>query len=288
MQDIKIDSLVTIAIPFYNSEEYLDYAIRSVFNQTYTNWELILLDDGSSDNSLEIAKKYGYDERVKIISDHLNRGLVYRLNQSIMLAKGKFYARMDADDIMHVRRIETQVQYLNNNADIDVLGTAIYIIDSNSNIKGTSFISESNRSSSFFHPSVIGKTEWFINNKYDSRFERAEDTELWLRTQVMSKFYNIDEPLLFYRLNENNLYKKYLGSYKSVLKILKKGSRYKINRMECLKSIVVTYVKIIAYTLLHLANQDRVILKLRTKLVKDFDGCAALDYYNKSIQYINM
>ncbi len=288
MQDIKIDSLVTIAIPFYNSEEYLDYAIRSVFNQTYTNWELILLDDGSSDNSLEIAKKYGYDERVKIISDHLNRGLVYRLNQSIMLAKGKFYARMDADDIMHVRRIETQVQYLNNNADIDVLGTAIYIIDSNSNIKGTSFISESNRSSSFFHPSVIGKTEWFINNKYDSRFERAEDTELWLRTQVMSKFYNIDEPLLFYRLNENNLYKKYLGSYKSVLKILKKGSRYKINRMECLKSIVVTYVKIIAYTLLHLANQDRVILKLRTKLVKDFDGCAALDDYNKSIQYINM
>ena len=75
--------LVSIGIPFYNCEDYLAYAIKSVINQSYTNWELFLLDDGSTDNSLEIANSFRYDERIKVISDGLNKGLSFRLNQLI-------------------------------------------------------------------------------------------------------------------------------------------------------------------------------------------------------------
>ena len=80
-------------------------AICSVLNQSYIDWELLLLDDGSTDESLNIAKSFT-DGRIKIISDGMNRGLIYRLNESINMARGKFYARMDADDIMHPDRIK--------------------------------------------------------------------------------------------------------------------------------------------------------------------------------------
>lgn len=125
--------LVTIAIPFYNCDQFLDMAICSVINQSYSNWELLLINDGSTDKSLEIALKYK-DPRIKLISDGSNKGLIYRLNQSIVLAHGYFYARMDADDIMHPKRIECQVEYMINNPQIDVLGTSYYSINSDNNI----------------------------------------------------------------------------------------------------------------------------------------------------------
>ena len=77
---ININQLVSIGIPFYNAEKYLDYAIRSVINQSYSNWELILIDDGSTDRSLEIAKSFS-DKRIKVLSDGENKGLILRLNQ---------------------------------------------------------------------------------------------------------------------------------------------------------------------------------------------------------------
>lgn len=103
--------LITIAIPAYNCEEYIDYAIQSVINQTYKNWELLLLDDGSTDGTLKKLKTYQTDNRIKVISDGLNKGLVFRLNQSIDLAHGQYYARMDADDIMSIHRIQYQIDF---------------------------------------------------------------------------------------------------------------------------------------------------------------------------------
>ena len=78
-------NLVYVGIPFYNAEKYLDYAIRSVLNQTYTNWKMTLIDDGSTDSSLALARKYTSDTRVKVISDGRNKGLVYRLNELVKL-----------------------------------------------------------------------------------------------------------------------------------------------------------------------------------------------------------
>ena len=115
--------LVTIAIPAYNCQEYIDYAVQSVINQTYKNWELLLLDDGSTDGTLQKLKAYETDDRIRIISDGQNRGLIYRLNQSINLAHGRYYARMDADDIMLIHRVQSQIDFLEKNPSIDVVGS---------------------------------------------------------------------------------------------------------------------------------------------------------------------
>src|SRR5690554_372042 len=128
--------MITIGIPFYNDEHFLDFAIQSVFNQTYTDWKLILISDGGTDGSLSIARSYEKDPRVTIISDGENRKLPYRLNQIAQLSTTKYLARMDADDIMHPERIEKQLEILQKNPDIDVLGTNAYSIDDENNIQG--------------------------------------------------------------------------------------------------------------------------------------------------------
>ena len=192
------NSLVTIAIPIYNAEKYIRYAIQSCINQTYKNWELLLMCDGSNDRSTSIAKEMALcDHRLKVVDDGTNKGLIYRLNQSIQLAKGDYYARMDADDIMCITRIEEELKYLIEHPDVDVVGTSIMSIDSDNNIIGSGYME--GHVSGFVHPTVMGKISWFRSNKYCDWAHRAEDFELWNRTYSQSTFYAIGKPLLFYR-----------------------------------------------------------------------------------------
>ena len=117
---MKNNPFVTIGIPVYNAEAYLEYTICSVLAQTYRNWELIIIDDGSTDNSLLIAKKYEeIDNRIRVISDGINKKLPHRLNQIIHESKYDYIARMDADDLMSNDRIEKQISILNLNKSID-------------------------------------------------------------------------------------------------------------------------------------------------------------------------
>ena len=150
-RDTKSTPLVTIAIPIYNAEKYLRYAIQSCINQTYQNWELLLMCDGSTDTSIGIMEEMAaYDSRIRVIYDDVNKGLVYRLNQSIKLAKGKYYARMDADDIMAVNRIEEEVNFLELHPMVDVVGTSMMMIDGDNHIMGSSL---QTTDSIFVHPS---------------------------------------------------------------------------------------------------------------------------------------
>lgn len=211
--------MITIGVPFYNDEKYLDYAIKSIFSQTYTDWKLILISDGGIDNSLSIARKYEGDGRVTIISDGENRKLPYRLNQIAQLSTTKYLARMDADDIMHPERIEKQLDILEKNPDIDVLGTNAFSIDDKNNIQGLRMkIGEEGYqlidARSFIHPSIMAKTEWFLENPYNLEAIRMEDAELWYRTRENNVFKVYTEPLLFYREFDNEYYKKYFNSYK--------------------------------------------------------------------------
>ncbi|HZZ80116.1 MAG TPA: glycosyltransferase family A protein, partial [Gemmataceae bacterium] len=119
---------VSIGIPFLNAKRLLADAVRSVFAQTCTDWELILIDDGSTDGSLDIVRDI-HDPRVRLVSDGTNRGLCARLNQMVSLANGVYFARMDADDLMHPERIERQVAHLQANPQIDVLDTATYTVN---------------------------------------------------------------------------------------------------------------------------------------------------------------
>ena len=222
---IENEVLVTIAIPIYNAEAYLAYAIQSVINQSYQNWELLLMCDGSSDNSTTIAAAYAKkDNRIKLVDDRINKGLIYRLNQSIDMAKGKYYARMDADDIMVVSRIEEQVTFLDAHPEVDVCGASIMTIDNENRIMGSG-LSEGNVNG-FIHPTVMGRTSWFKSNPYADWALRAEDFELWSRTSSVSNFYAIGKPLLFYREFGIPTFRKYYLSQRTLLKIFRRYQHY--------------------------------------------------------------
>lgn len=216
---------ISVAIPFYNAEGYLSLAIESVLSQTYQGWELLLIDDGSNDCSIKIAEKYTYlDSRIRLISDGENRGLAYRLNQSIKLAQGEYYARMDADDIMHSERLERQLKILLEHPEIDVLGTNAYSIDEANLVFGIRFAETMGlkKVDHFIHPTIMGKKQWFLDNPYDEKAIRIEDAELWYRTKQFSNFMMTNEPLLFYREFGSYYYPKYIKVLPSLVYLNKK------------------------------------------------------------------
>ncbi len=212
---------VSVGIPFYNAEQTLADAIRSVFAQTFQDWELILVDDGSSDASAEIAQAVE-DPRVRILSDGVNRGLVYRLNQIGQLARGRYLARMDADDLMHPERLSRQVEYLDANPKVDLVGTGAYTIDAHNHLTGKreagpAVISPETalRRCLFIHPTVTGRPEWFRANPYDELFVRAEDHELWCRTCRHTDSARLGDLLFFYRDSSQLDVQPYLKSHRT-------------------------------------------------------------------------
>ena len=128
---------LTIGISFKNPGEYFEITLKSIFAQTFTDWELVLIDDGSTDGSVEYAKNIN-DPRVRVYVDGKSQGLSVRLNQLIQVAQAPYFFRMDADDIMHPDRLEKQYQALTNHDNMTLVGTAAYSIDEDSNILGFS------------------------------------------------------------------------------------------------------------------------------------------------------
>lgn len=256
---------VTIAIPIYNAESYLSFAIQSVVNQTYKNWELLLMEDGSTDSSVEIARQYAEkDERIRVVEDGVNRGLIYRLNESIKMANGKYYARMDADDIMTVDRIEKELLYLQEHPEVDVVGSSIMTIDNKSNIIGSGY--NFGKVASFIHPTVMGKTEWFRANPYAEWALRAEDTELWLRTCSKSCFHAIGEPLLFYREFGVPTFKKYYLTQKTMVKIAGRYKEYGKSFFWFTKLATLSYAKIIINAIMVLIGNMNLLVAMRRRV----------------------
>lgn len=261
--------MITIGIPFYNDEKFLDFAIQSVFDQTHTEWKLILIGDGGTDGSLYIARKYESDPRVTVVFDGENRKLPYRLNQLIDMTNTKYMARMDADDIMHPKRIETQLNIMEENPDIDVLGTNAYTIDGNNNVIAlrTKFDKPHILSDSkgFIHPSILGKSTWFKKNKYDEQAIRLEDLELWYRAAASSSFKTTSEPLMFYREVGNQYYKKYFNTAKSRDYIL---SKYKNNKF-WKNFFRDTRMKGLIYYCYNLIGKEQTLVNRRNELIYD-------------------
>jgi glycosyltransferase involved in cell wall biosynthesis len=197
---------VTVGIPFVNDDRTLETAIRSVFAQDLRDWELVLVDDGSTDRSLEIARSIR-DPRVRVVSDGENRGLPYRLNQINRLARAPYIARMDADDVMHPARLQVQAAYLDRHPAVDVVDSACFTIDTRNRILGLGNTTALDfaplsvlRKSLLLHPACMGRREWFLQNRYDETLLRAQDWDLWFRTWEHSEFARITSPLLFYRI----------------------------------------------------------------------------------------
>lgn len=265
---------ICIGISFYNAEDFLDDAICSVLNQTYKEWKLMLLNDGSTDKSLEIAVKYQNDPRIEVISDGENKGLICRLNQLILLCDSKYFVRMDADDIMHPLRLERQVNFMEDNPHIDVLGTWAYSIDVDNHVCGLLKVSEHPDSlldvfshSCFIHPSIMGKKSWFKKHLYASSFVRMEDMELWARTISNSSFHNLQEPLLFYREVGVPYLRKYLQSMNGERRLIQKIYGNTVSLIKYGK-IMRTYLKSFVYVFFSLMNGQKYLIRLRSKKMK--------------------
>jgi glycosyltransferase involved in cell wall biosynthesis len=197
-------------MPVYNAEKYLKSAIDSILNQTYKNFELIIINDGSTDNSRAIVSSYR-NERIKIIDNEKNRGLIFSLNKGIDSVSGKYIARMDADDISLPTRLEKQVWFLEQNTDVALLCSSGFFLDENGEEKGIynfPVTSQLLYSYLFFanpiiHSSVIVKTEVLRKFKYNKDYYLAEDYFLWSQISREFKVANISEPLVKYRVHED-------------------------------------------------------------------------------------
>ncbi|WPU95801.1 glycosyltransferase [Mucilaginibacter sabulilitoris] len=263
-----MEQLVTIAIPVFNAEKTIALAIKSVLKQSYKNWELIIINDGSKDRSIKIIHEF-LDHRIRIVDDNINRGLINRLNSIPTMANGKYIARMDADDIMHPERIAKQVYYMESNPDIDVVDCAIYTIDDVNQVKGIRNMEDLPKTKDallfhcmFTHPAILGKKEWFIKYPYDYNYYRAEDYELWLRAYDDSKYGRVKLPLLFYREGNVNI-SNYINSMKSVRKIIRCYGPALVSPFDNKVAIFKSYIKQLTYLIFGLFKAQGLLVSRR-------------------------
>lgn len=229
---LKNEVEVTIGLPIYNVENFLEFTIKSIINQDFENWKLIIVDDGSSDSSLDIAKYYeSQDSRITVISDGLNKKLPFRLNQISNICDTPYLVRMDSDDIMFPNRISEQLDFLKKNSQYDLVSSGMISIDENNQVRGSNFnqvlkINFDNPmlNNPIYHPSVLGKSSWFKRNPYSLDYYRCEDYELWVRTNLKDDFKMavLPKPLIFYREAGNLSIDKILKSYDQGYEIKKK------------------------------------------------------------------
>jgi len=244
---------VTIGLPFHNAERTLGDAVRSIFAQTLADWRLLLVDDGSNDRSLEIARAI-CEPRVSVLSDGASRGLAQRLNQITILAESEFVARMDADDLMHPDRLLRQISFFEDFPETDVVGTATYTIDSQSfpvGRRGGRPVDMRIRSmlngAMLVHPTVMARSAWLRKNPYSVEYPRAEDYELWCRVSRDARIANIATPLLFYREQVPLNLRAYLQTCKSSRRVIRRYGPASIGYAATAALVVKTAVKECVY-----------------------------------------
>jgi len=200
--------LITIAMPIYNAGIYLRPAVVSILQQTVTDWELIIIDDGSSDSAAEGIGDL-CDARIRVLRDGFNRGLAARLNQAIDLARGRYFARMDQDDISYPERLARQLAMLEQNSELDLVAVRCVTIDTKNELVGALPCALSHeeicarpwRGFYLAHPTWMGKIEWFRQHRYATPGPYfCEDQELLLRSHRRSRFATVPEILFAYRV----------------------------------------------------------------------------------------
>jgi len=203
--------LISVVMPVYNSGTLIHQTIQSILNQTYTNFEFIIIDDASKDNTLKTIKNYQKkDKRIKIIQNKQNKGISITSNIGLNHARGKYIAMMDHDDLSHPERFEKQIYYLEQHKDIFLVGTGYYCIDINNKIinrgkivtnlnklKNDSIIGKWR----ICHPSIMFKNN--TNIRYRAKIYYAQDVDFFLQLIADGKkLTNLKEILFYYRVHK--------------------------------------------------------------------------------------
>lgn len=247
--------LITVYMPVFNAAKFLDQSIQSILNQTFSDFEFIIIDDASTDNSWKIIKSYAKkDSRIIAIKNHINLGVSLTSNIAISKAKGKFLARMDADDISFTDRLEKQIQFLTKNKKVVAVGGQCVVIDEFNNVIGDkNFPTQPKKLKEMIfwaipmqQPSIminLGKLPknfvWYTPNQ-----SSAEEVNLMFRFMLYGQITNLEDNLLFYRhLNNSLSHKNPKTTFKLTIK--SRLSAIKLGFRPSFKAIILNLMQII-------------------------------------------
>lgn len=230
------EPLVSFVMPNYNEGSFIRDALDSILQQTYKNFECIIVDDGSSDNSPGIIKEYAArDPRIKFFQNEKNMRICRTLNRGISLAKGKYIARMDSDDVCMPNRLEVQVAFMEDpkNAHVGVVGSHCFVIDENGDTVGkkTFPIDDKDIRGQIWYQNPLQHSTTLIRKQainecgnYDDSFVYAEDLELWVKIGQKYELRNIEEKLMKYRIHgANDIFKHQKTMIKNALRVRRKA-----------------------------------------------------------------
>ena len=263
---------VTIGLPVFNAKPYLELALRSIFAQTFNDWELIIIDDGSSDGSAELLHRLR-DERVRVIADGRHLGLGARLNQIVGLARGRYIARMDADDLMHPERLQTQLDYLLHHPRVDAVGCSLLMLDRKLSPAGLRCLPSTHaqicsrplRGFLIAHATLLGRAEWFAMHPYDETLVGCEDWGLFLTSFEESTFANIPEPLYFYREADSYSVVRYIKAKRHAVHFLWRCARPRFGLAVTVFAAGAQYARAGIYRLAAAVGVDHYLLRARNR-----------------------
>lgn len=260
--------VITVGLPFFDEERHLADAIRSVLAQSFTDFELVLVDDGSRDRSLTVARSFA-DPRIRIVADGERRCLPARLNEIVRTARAPYVARMDADDVMHPMRLRRQLAVLEAQPLVDVVGTWAIFVDAEGRPFGvieTGPLPATPKNALLGgilpHATVLGRRAWFEANPYDETLTRAEDRDLWCRTAATGTFAVVPECLYVCRVDveKRSFLTSYVESQRQNRTIIEKYGPAIVGRRQTLRLIATTYAKsLVMRTLMRAGLADRLV-----------------------------
>lgn len=204
---------ISVLLPVYNGEKYLAEAIESVLNQTYSDFEFLIISDGSTDGTKQISHKYAArDKRIRYFENEKNQGLVETLNRGLGLVSGKYIARMDADDICHPERFQKQIDFMDGHPDIAICGTSFQSFGASNTTHIYPREHEEIKAGLLFgscicHPSVFIRADFIREHKIEYLQETfpAEDYKIWVKAAKHGLLHNLPDVLLQYREHDTQI-----------------------------------------------------------------------------------
>ncbi|KUK77312.1 MAG: Glycosyltransferase [candidate division WS6 bacterium 34_10] len=276
------EPLVSVLIPSYNSAKYLDDSIDSILNQTYTNWELIISDDCSTDDSFEIAQRYASeDKRIKAFKNERNLGISGNMNKALEECSGKYIAILDADDWSYSYRLKEQVDAMENNNKIVACSGWFDICDEELKVKYTKDLPESNeelrkamkRYMPLIHPGTMWRNEaLFKTDLYPEYLNVGHDYLITIDISEHGELYNLQKPVIKYRVREKSITGEKLFDTELVTGYLQlyahfKYDDYKLSKKEVFFITIRFLITVIfpAKFVRFLANYSTIIHRVLTK-----------------------
>ena len=267
--------LVSVGMPVRNSEPTIGLAIASIVAQTYPDWELIVLDDGSDDSTVATARSYG-DRRIRVISDGRRKGIPVRRNEIISLSRGKYLAWMDSDDISYPRRLAIEVDYLESRPQVDLVASEMTVFRNTREVVGKRSIPADHAlicrrpywGFPMSQPTFMGRMSWFLEHRYDERMKRAEDQDILLRAFRRSTFAGIQQILVGYRETNIDLKKIVVGRRLWAASVWRDAKRNS-SLTKGIEATIIQIGKIVLEGLAVVSGLNYVVLRHRAKPVSE-------------------